>query len=95
MRVPSNYGPAYTEGFHASYAQAAAARHVARVDFLLERVALEDRYFQADRLHPTASAQPLLLETVWPGLEPLLRAAARPRPHPAPAAGAAGAAGRA
>jgi len=90
MRVPSNYGPEYTERFHASYAQAAAARHVARVPFLLERVALEDRYFQPDRLHPTASAQPLLLETVWPALEPLLRATARPGPHPPRAAGGAG-----
>ena len=85
MRVPSNYGPAYTESFYASYVRAAAARHAARVPFLLERVALEERYFQADRYHPNALAQPLLLETVWPALEPLLRAAASPRPAPAAA----------
>ena len=88
MRVPSNYGREYSERFYASYAQAASARHAARVPFLLERVALEDRYFQADRLHPNALAQPLLLETVWPALEPLLRAAGATGPRPGPAVGA-------
>ena len=84
MRVPSNYGPEYAEQFHASYAAVARARHAARVPFLLERIAFEDRYFQPDRLHPTADAQPLLLETVWSALEPLLRAAAQPGPRPSP-----------
>ena len=84
MRVPSNYGPEYAERFHASYAEVAHARHAARVPFLLERIALEDRYFQPDRLHPTADAQSLLLETVWPALAPLLRAAARPGPRSSP-----------
>jgi lysophospholipase L1-like esterase len=29
--------------------------------------------FQADRLHPTEAAQPLMLERVWKALRPLLR----------------------
>ena len=39
----------------------------------MERVALDPALIQADQLHPNAAAQPLLLDTVWPVLEPLLR----------------------
>ena len=73
MRLPNNYGPRYGEEFHASFAQVAGARHIALVPFLLERIALDENSFQADRLHPRASAQGALLETVWPALAPLLR----------------------
>ena len=40
-------------------------------DFL-EKVALEPELMQDDGIHPTADAQPLLLETLWEQLEPLL-----------------------
>ena len=47
--------------------------------FLLEGVADKRELFQADQLHPTAAAQPRILENVWPVLEPLLgRPAAKP-----------------
>jgi acyl-CoA thioesterase-1 len=46
---------------------------VALVDFLLDGVATEPALFQADRLHPTAEAQPRLLDNVWRGLAPLLK----------------------
>ena len=29
--------------------------------------------FQPDRIHPKAEAHPLILDNVWPALEPLLR----------------------
>jgi acyl-CoA thioesterase-1 len=35
-------------------------------------VALDDSLMQGDGIHPTAEAQPLLLDNVWPHLEPLL-----------------------
>jgi acyl-CoA thioesterase-1 len=43
------------------------------VPFLLESVALKPALMQADGLHPTAQAQPALLDTVWPVLSPLLK----------------------
>ncbi|MCL6556958.1 MAG: arylesterase [Burkholderiales bacterium] len=73
MRLPPNYGPAYTEPFHALFGRLARRHKVAYVPFLLEKIAGERRFFQADGLHPTAEAQPLILETVWPALAPLLR----------------------
>lgn len=72
MRLPPNYGP-YADQFVQSFADIAKAKKTALLPFLLEPVATRPELFQADRLHPTAEAQPLLLEHVWPKLQPLLR----------------------
>lgn len=72
MRIPSNYGPDYTEAFHAVYPTVAKQTGAALVDFFLAPVALKRDYFQADGIHPNAQAQPLLLAHVWPNLKPLL-----------------------
>ena len=50
----------------------ATARKAALVDFLLDGMALTPELFQPDNLHPTAAAQPRLLDNVWPALAPLL-----------------------
>ncbi|OFZ99760.1 MAG: arylesterase, partial [Betaproteobacteria bacterium RBG_19FT_COMBO_58_11] len=73
MRLPPNYGPAYTEKFHRVYEQLALKYQTQRVPFLLAPIAGKREYFQTDGLHPTAEAQPLLLDTVWPVLMPMLR----------------------
>ena len=70
--VPPNYGPAYRERIRRSYAELATAHQAGLVPFFLEGVALQPGLMQADGLHPTAAAQPRLLDTVWPALEPLL-----------------------
>jgi acyl-CoA thioesterase-1 len=72
MRLPPNYGP-YAEQFVQSFAEIAKTKKTALLPFLLEPTASRPELFQADRLHPTAEAQPLLLEHVWPKLQPLLR----------------------
>ncbi|MBI4937081.1 MAG: arylesterase [Nitrosomonadales bacterium] len=70
MRLPPNYGGDYTARFEAMYAKLAQRYHIALVPFFLQDVAPEQ--FQADNLHPTAQAQPHILNTVWQGLKPLL-----------------------
>jgi len=72
MRLPPNYGPRYTNDFMTMYRDIASASRVALVPFLLQSVALKPALMQADGLHPTANAQPALLDTVWPQLTPLL-----------------------
>jgi len=72
MRLPPNYGP-YAEEFRSSFATVANGRKAALLPFLLETVASQQSLFQADNLHPTASAQPLILDHVWPALLPLLK----------------------
>jgi acyl-CoA thioesterase-1 len=73
MRIPPNYGPKYTQAFYDAFAEVARETKSGYVPFLLERVADQREFFQPDQIHPTAEAQPLLLDTVWKGLEPLLR----------------------
>jgi acyl-CoA thioesterase-1 len=76
MQVPPNYGQKYAQDFGASFAAVARAEGAALVPFFLEGVADDPdpaRYFQADRIHPNAEAQPKMLDNVWPMLQPLLR----------------------
>ncbi len=73
MRLPPNYGPAYTEQFTELFENLAKKYHIARVPFLLIALTGKREYFQADGLHPTAEAQGLLLDTVWPILKPMTR----------------------
>lgn len=72
MRIPPNYGGAYTRQFASMYVKLAKETGVPLVPFLLEGLADKPRLFQADRIHPTAEAQPLMLDSVWPYLKPLL-----------------------
>jgi acyl-CoA thioesterase-1 len=77
MRIPPNYGSQYSQKFRAVYSDVAAGMKIPLVPFLLEGFADRRELFQADGIHPTAQAQPLMLDTVWHGLEPLLAPAAR------------------
>jgi acyl-CoA thioesterase I len=78
MRMPPNYGERYTSGFQNMYTDLAQAHKLLLVPFLLDRVALDPGLMQADGLHPNERGQPLLLDNVWPKLEPLLGAAGHP-----------------
>ncbi|HKY01956.1 MAG TPA: arylesterase [Burkholderiales bacterium] len=73
MRVPPNYGARYAREFEQSFADLAKEYRTAYVPFLLEGVIEQRTNFQEDNLHPVASAQPRMLDTVWPGLKPLLK----------------------
>jgi acyl-CoA thioesterase-1 len=72
IRLPPNYGPAYSQKFQDAQADAAAG--TAFVPFILDGVALEPGMMQADGIHPTAAAQPRMLDNVWPALVPLVEA---------------------
>ena len=73
MQIPPNYGPRYTAQFAKLFGDLARSRKVALVPFFLERVALTAGLMQADGIHPNTAGQPLLLDTLWPVLTPLLR----------------------
>jgi acyl-CoA thioesterase-1 len=74
MQIPTNYGGPYTRSFAAVYPELARQYRVGLVEFFLAGIALDDRLFQADGIHPTAEAQPKLLENLWPVLEKELTA---------------------
>ena len=72
MRLPPNYGHDYTERFSEMYAKVARESNTALVPFFLAGLENRPELFQADRLHPTADAQVILLDNVWPHLKPFL-----------------------
>jgi acyl-CoA thioesterase-1 len=72
MRMPPNYGENYTREFAQAYRDLARKYRTALVPFLLEGMEQRRELFQADNLHPTAQAQPILLENIWKALLPLL-----------------------
>ncbi|WP_269504328.1 arylesterase [Burkholderia sp. IMCC1007] len=72
MYVPANYGPDYTQKFHAIYTRLSKELDVPLVPFLLAGIENKPEMFQSDQMHPTQQAQGILLDNVWPALKPLL-----------------------
>jgi len=72
MRLPPNYGP-YADQFQHTFVQLAKQEKTPLVEFLLDGIADQPQLFQADTIHPTAEAQPRLLDNVWAVLAPLLK----------------------
>ncbi|MAX52714.1 MAG: arylesterase [Methylophaga sp.] len=71
-QIPQNYGKRYTEMFFNLYKELAEEYQLAYVPFMLKGVALNKALMQADGLHPNKDGQPVILNTVFPELEPLL-----------------------
>jgi acyl-CoA thioesterase I len=72
MRMPPNYGPEYTDQFRLVFSDLARKERLPLVPFLLDNIALSPTLMQDDNLHPNALGQPVLLDNVWPSLQPLL-----------------------
>ena len=73
MRMPPNYGKTYTRQFEQVYAGVAREHKTALVPYLLQGMDQRRDLFQSDNMHPTAEAQPLLLENVWKAHQPQLK----------------------
>lgn len=73
MRMPPNFGQSYTEKFHATYLELAKAHGTALVPYMFEGFGEKREMFVADGLHPKAEAQPIILNSIWPALRPLLK----------------------
>ena len=72
IRIPTNYGPRYTQAFEAVYADVAGELGIAWIEFFMEGIALNDELLQEDRIHPNAAAQPILLDNAWPVIQATL-----------------------
>lgn len=64
MQMPPNYGLPYTKAFAATYPALAKQYKTSLTPFLLAPVIANNAFFQADQLHPIASAQPLIMQGV-------------------------------
>jgi len=72
VRLPPNYGPAFAQRFEAMYDSLGERYAVPVVDLIPEVFGERTELLQDDGIHPTAAAQPLLLDQVWRHLEPTL-----------------------
>ena len=75
LMIPPNYGIDYATEFRDLFPRLAARHKVAIVPFLLQGVAERSDLFLPDQLHPTAEAQPIILQNVWPALEAAMKKA--------------------
>jgi len=73
MRLPPNYGDAYSREFAGAYVEMSRTPAVTFMPFLLEDVAGDPRLNQPDGIHPTAAGHRVIAEHLWPHLRPLLR----------------------
>lgn len=72
IKMPSNYGKQYNQNFHNIFIELSEKYSTAFVPFLLEGLIGYPQFVQEDGLHPTALAQPIILETVWQVLKDML-----------------------
>lgn len=72
MEIPPNLGKFYVDAFRASFPQAIEGTDAILGQFPLASVATNPALMQADGIHPTAKAQPLIVSTVWIDLKALL-----------------------
>ena len=81
MKMPPNYGPAFTEKFEYVYTELANEYDVVLSRFLLDDIAEHADLMQDDGIHPTAGAQSQMLDNIWPVLEPILPVQANQEPE--------------
>ena len=72
MQLPPNYGMTYTRKFQDIYPQLAEYYQTGLIPFLLAGFGENKAFFQSDGIHPTASAQKMIVENVWHVLQPML-----------------------
>ena len=73
IQIPPNYGPRYTEPFFALFREIAEEDFLPLVPFLIDGIPQQPELMQNDGIHPKAGAQFMILENVWPYLEPMLK----------------------
>ena len=73
MEVPPNYGARYAADLRRLNADVARQRKAAFMPFLLDGVAGNPRLNQPDGIHPTAEGYRIVVEHLWPHLQPMLK----------------------
>ncbi|OGT77120.1 MAG: hypothetical protein A2W76_07145 [Gammaproteobacteria bacterium RIFCSPLOWO2_12_47_11] len=72
INLPPNYGKVYNDKIRGSYDHLAEQEGVYLGRFILDGIGDNPDLMQSDGIHPTVQAQPIMLENIWPDLEPLL-----------------------
>ncbi|HKI73049.1 MAG TPA: arylesterase [Pseudomonadales bacterium] len=85
--LPPNYGARYIDPFKAIFPQVADKFHVPLLPYPLQGIDTSRNLIQQDGIHPTAKAQPMIMEQVWQKLVPLLQASKQVELQPGVAPG--------
>ncbi len=72
IQIPPNYGPRYTIPFFQLFGEIAQEAVLPLVPFLIDGIPQQPNLMQNDGIHPKAEAQWMIVENVWPFLEPML-----------------------
>lgn len=72
VTIPANYGRRYTQMLLDSYKLTAEKYNVPLAPFRYEDFALQPGFMQADRIHPSAAAQPKILQQLLPHIKKIL-----------------------
>ena len=72
MKIPPNYGQAYTKAFENNYTLVSQQYKVPLLPFFLEGVAGNKDLMQRDLIHPNVQAQPILLKNAYPYIQKAL-----------------------
>jgi acyl-CoA thioesterase-1 len=72
VQLPPNYGADYTNAFQAVYTDLAKRTDISVIPSFLIKIEMNTSNFQADRFHPIAKVEPIILDTIWASLLPLL-----------------------
>lgn len=72
VTLPLNYGKRYLSQVAAVFERVADKYQIGLVKNALQKVPKNWDYFQDDGVHPRATAQPLILDEIWPQLQKIL-----------------------
>lgn len=77
MKIPPNYGEAYSLEFEQVFARLAKQYQLPFMPFFLEGVAAERKYTQDDGIHPRGPGYKIVGQQVWQHLKPMLSQSSR------------------
>ncbi|MCZ6803168.1 MAG: arylesterase [Proteobacteria bacterium] len=72
IQLPPNYGAAYNQRFMSIYNVVSDTMEVDLSEFILHNIAQRPELMQTDGIHPVQTAQSIMLDNIWPSLQPLL-----------------------
>ncbi len=73
VQIPPNYGPRYNKMFAEVFRSAASETQITLIPFFIANVATDPSLMQADGIHPTKQAQPMLAKTMKQHLDPIFQ----------------------
>lgn len=72
VRLPPNYGDEYRLAFENIFLEIGDIENIPVIPKLLNGVAEDRSLMQADGIHPSVDAQPVILDNVWPTIQAAL-----------------------